>query len=337
MILSNDNAFFSYLSLYSTMPHWKLMFPYDNENNKLYEIPVGAIVYFILNRVKMIKDDGQIDYSKYASIMDIEIDHKPYDREKWLRFYYDLIYLIDQKTEMPKPEKYRRYRIYNQFAFFLLNNYDFDEWISFAEDCETSGEITNPNYNLSDVIEWRGYRNTEDGTPYSSFWVKGFEYLFILDLWELLYNPNVEIKIKKCKYCDLFFFTNTNQRKYCCDCSESKQYNKIRNEEQKKDEAKRLCKLISDILYKRDPRGAEYQSFLNENQYYKNRLKGKNVESNPNYKDISTEDEYKQWLTEYHEKIKVRKGHIYGKTNETCKRNGERLRKYQADGESHIK
>ena len=80
--------------------------------------------------------------------------------------------------------------------------------------------------------------------------------------------------------------------------------------------------MICDILYKRDETSTEYRAFLDENQYYKDRLKGKPVNVNQNYRNISTEKEYIQWLAEYHEKIKVRNTHKRGTSNETYKRHG---------------
>lgn len=321
MNVSESIDFYAWLFQESESPHWKIMFCDDN-NKITYEIPVGVLVYFVLNRVNRIKDDGQIDFSKYADILDANTVHQPYTKDEWLHYYDELLDLIEHKSEMHPAEKARAYRVYSQFAYYLLNNFDFDEWIDFAETCEIPAKITNPNYKLYDVIKWCGNSCDENGTPYISYWIKGFEYLFILDLWELLYNPNANLEIKKCKYCNDFFYSLVKQRKYCCDCREQKQYNKIKNDEQKKDEAKRLCKLICDILYKRNPTGKGYQDFLNENQYHKARLKGEIVKANSNYPDIKTKEEYLQWLIEYHERIKIRKGRKNGKTDEASERDG---------------
>lgn len=295
------------------------MFPQD-EDEEMHEIPVGFIVFCVLNRVNRIRDDGYIDFSEYIKNTEQLIEYHPYDKKAWDEYYNKLIDLIEQKSEMASPEKYRMYKIYNQFAYFLLNGYDFDEWICFANTCEHSGEIINSNYKLSDVIEWRGFIADKDGTPYIGYWVNGFEYLFMLDLWELLYNSNIDIKIKKCQYCCDFFITNVNQRKYCFECD--KQSNKIKNEKQKSFESNRWNKKIRDILYKRNETGSVYRDFLNESQYYRDRLKGKPIEVNPNYKKILTEEEYIQWLKEYHEQILIRKRAKHGETNETCERNG---------------
>ncbi len=314
-----SSDFYAWLSQNSESPHWKLTFCND-ESMQAFQIPVGVIVYFVLNRVNRIKDDGQIDFSKYADVLDGDAVHQPYHKDEWLQYYHNLIELIEHKSEIHPAEKARAYRVYSQFAYFLLNNFDFDEWIDFAETCEIPAKITNPNYKLYDVIKWCGNSCNENGTPYISYWIKGFEYLFILDLWELLYNPNAKIQIKKCKHCGDFFFSLVKQRKYCCDCTEPKQFNKIRNQEQQKDEAKRRCKLICDILSKRVDENEAYRAFLDENQYHKDRVKRKEVEINPNYPDITTEEEYLQWLIEYHERIKIRKGQTNGKTDETCER-----------------
>lgn len=311
--------FYAWLSQDTTSQHWKLMFCSD-ENKEQQTIPVGYIVYSVLNRVNKIKDDGQIDFSEYPDIFDIDkdVDFPLYKKDEWLKYYNDLIRLIKHSSELSFNEKEKIHKIYGQFAYFLFNNFDFGEWIDFAETCDTSAEITNPYYAIYDVIKWCGNSIDESGVTYNSYWVKGFEYLFILDLRELLYNPHYnEIKIKKCEYCGDFFFTFVNQRKYCFDCSDLDKKNKIRYYERKNDKAKHRCKQICDMLSKRNDNGVAYRLFLDENQYHKNRIKGKSDEVDPDYPDIKTEKEYLRWLNEYHEKIKIRKGKADGETIET--------------------
>lgn len=319
MIIQNENAFFAYLSLYYDKPHWKFFFPYENG---VYELPVGVIVFFFLNRINRIKDDGQMDFSKYDSRIVKQIKAKNYDKEVWHSCYDELISVLENLSVMDESEKYRAYKIYCQLAYFLVNNFDWQEWMFGVKSVNKTDEIINTNYKLSDVILFRGNRIDMKGLPYACYEVAGFEYLFILDLWEMMFNPKAEILVKQCKYCKDFFFTNTNQRKYCSDCTEPKQYNRIKNAKQKKDESKRYCKLITDILYRRDERGTELQAFLNENQYYKDILKGRQVEPNSDYQDIKTEAEYLSWLKKYHAMIKRKRGRKHGETDETSKRNG---------------
>lgn len=317
--MNTENAFFAYLSLYSNEPFWKILFPNTQETSKL---PVGVIVFFILNQINRIKDDGQIDVSVYADLIPKESAPEFYEVEKWRACYDGLLSILEHLSDMEQSEKYRAYQKYSQLAYFLFNNFDWEEWASFADNCEKPAEVVNTNYDLSDVIVFRGKRIDENGLAYSCFKVAGFEYLFLLDLWELMFNPNASILVKQCVYCKDFFFTITNQRKYCSVCSESKQYNKIKNAKQKEKETKRYYKLITDILRNRDEIGEELRAFQNENQYYKDVLKGKNVESKPDYLDIRTETEYLDWLRDYHKRIQRKRGRKHGKTNEASKRNG---------------
>lgn len=329
MIINDDNAFYAYLSLYSDKPHWQIGFPNEVEVHKL---PVGAIVFIFLNRIKRIKEDGRMDFSMYEPHIAEEMKTEIFDQEVWYTCYDEMIQIIENRFEMNADERYRAYKTYCQLAFFLVVNLDWDEWISFAESCKKTYEINCPYYIYTDVIVSRGNRVDIKGLPYECYEVAGFEYLFILDLWELLFNPNVESRVKQCPNCHEFFYTTTNQQKYCLDCKEKKKYNRIKNDKQKEDEAKVLSKRISDILYRREKAmmtrdgneypSQEYQDFLDENQYYKDVLKGRQVESNPDYQDIKTEAEYLSWLKKYHAMIKRKRGRKHGETDETSKRNG---------------
>lgn len=315
----NENAFFAYYSLYSDYPHWRFWFHHSKE---VAQLPIGVIVFYFLNRINRVKGDGQIDFSKYVDLIPKDFDHVHYDVNIWRVCYDNLLEILEHLSGMKESEKHRAYKKYCQLAYFLVNNFDWEEWVSYADSCEKADEIVNKNYKLPEVIAFRGNRVDTNGTPYACYEVAGFEYLFILDLWELMFNPNAKIIIKQCEHCSDFFFTITNQKKYCFDCSEPKKYNRIKNAKQKKDESKRIYKLITDIFYRRDEKSPELQAFLNENQYYKDILNGKKVEPNPEYLNIQSKEEYLSWLKAYHASLIRKRGRKNGKTNETSERNG---------------
>ena len=111
MYVDNENGFLVYLSLYSDDPHWRFWFHHTNEFARL---PVGVIVFYFLNRINRMKDDGQMDLSKHFIHITEDTDYTIYDTETWRTCYDELIAILDHLSEMSVSEKHRAYKIYCQ-------------------------------------------------------------------------------------------------------------------------------------------------------------------------------------------------------------------------------
>ena len=333
--MDSENTFLAFLPVSSELPVWELQFDINapNLSENTYSIDVGMLVWFVIKRVNMIQFDGSMDFSEYNKILGNTFNKYQYmySKAEWKNYSNNLLNIIKKRNKMTPQEKFRQYKIYRLFAFFLLNEgMDFEDWLDYTKELNTN-EINYPMFNFSDAIIWKDNVLRND-ILYRAYEIKGMEYLFMLDLWELLFNKNTSLEIKQCQHCGNYFKPSYGQMRYCDKCREPHQYKKIKNEEVKEDEAKRISKQIRDLLFKRydNKKGTieesiahnEYTSFLNEDQYHKDVLKGKAVEKKDEYLEITTEEEYLSWLKDVHAQKQRKRGRKNGKTNETSKWDG---------------
>ena len=307
----NNECINANLSLFDKDPHWKLYFPQDG----VYKLPVGGIVYIYLNQIKKIKSDVSMDLDNIAK----KSLKENLDNQYWDKCFDDIVCAINNLSKFSASEKNWIYKKYSQLAFFMINDLAWDEWEAVCDDfMDRPDKITASyyNYSFSEKIVFLG-NHVLDDSPYASFKIAGLEYLYILDFWELLFNPHEKTRTLQCSCCGMFFYAGTNnQRKYCPDCKDNK-YSKIKYINHKKDETKKYAKKIGDILSRRkrmmtesryEYPSDEYNEFVLENQYYKDIIKGKDVERKPEYKNIQTKEEYLTWLKNKHASLIRKRG-----------------------------
>lgn len=156
-----------------------------------------------------------------------------------------------------------------------------------------------------------GYRIGSNGNKYEAFKLNGFGEFFALDLWEMLFNPNLSIIIRQCKYCGDFFKANSKKFEYCEECREIKDI--INNKQYRQNPIYKLKKSIIEKLQRN--RKFEYQDalrgkFETEFNYYYDMIKtGESaITPLPTYRnDIKTQDDLIKWLEDYEDSVRIYK------------------------------
>lgn len=125
-------------------------------------------------------------------------------------------------------------------------------------------------------------------------------YFAMLDLQEVR-NIN-GIDFAYCKYCDRLYIKRNAKNKYCSKCSNN--YKAI-NDKKRKSTPRGLHQKVSNYLrnsYKFTP--DEQANFNNESNYYWENIKGKTQQNIDGYLDISSVQDYIQWLENKHQEFK---------------------------------
>jgi len=148
--------------------------------------------------------------------------------------------------------------------------------------------------------------------------------LFAADFFELLFNQEVNLMVKRCT-CGALFITSYHQATFCPDCK-SKDENLYNFYSAQRSESRKLHKKILDLINNRAtdiqiealnkrynnapaPDGSATYHFRTESNYYDSIVSGKRP-STPKldiYEDIDTEEQYLKWLEGIREIIKKAK------------------------------
>lgn len=119
--------------------------------------------------------------------------------------------------------------------------------------------------------------------------------MFAWDLYHILVSGITETP-HICPRCGHLFYSNNNKSKYCDSCKNN--YSDIRKEYRQKNQARYIHKRINDKLHSKRYSEKDLNEFMIESNYYWDIVKQKEPKTKPEswYLNISTEEEYKNWL-----------------------------------------
>lgn len=292
-------AFLIKKSLAPKYPYWHF---YDTDDeptaSSIWKVEFGRIVLCILNQINAIKGNDSVD--------DVPNDLKLTEaselngaEEDWMKLYDDLLKIIVHRQETDIEQLYEYYLQYKAIAFYLLNGDKFE-----------SQNNKKNKFRYSNPIRMIGYE-VEDNIPYEVFFVNDYEDYFELDLFELLFNPNTSIYVKRCSCCNVFFRAENNKIRYCSDeCRTNGIKNK--NKEYCKRLTYKLKKSIREMIERNTTvddgfRNKLLYAFLNEYDYYHAIIYSKFPPTScpEHYRDdIKTEDDFIAWLNKKKSEIK---------------------------------
>lgn len=125
-------------------------------------------------------------------------------------------------------------------------------------------------------------------------------YFAMLDLQEIRNTNGIDFAY--CKYCDRLYIKRNAKIKYCSECSNN--YKAI-NDQKRKSTPRGLHQKVLNYLRNSYKFTADEQaSFSNESNYYWEIIKGKTPQSIDGYLDISSVQDYIQWLENKHQEFK---------------------------------
>ncbi len=314
--------------------HW-LIYQFDEKTKKqeyIGIIPFGRIVYIYLNKIKDIKmnQESNIDFINIDVYDDLndrvivevpKIDFNDVDYKDWLAFSTSLTEMINSKDDLiiTRNELFEDYERTKYFAYIYTNRKLFDHDI-LDEIIESDNAIEFRDY--TSIVKILGCRCLENGLIYTLFSVEDYETLFMLDLWEVLFNTDVTLKFKMCNDCGSCFECNDNRTRYCPDCRTEKRTGVRRYNQRNNKPIARLRKLIQDYLGQKlnwalnkqryDEKSElvlrirqQLTDFHNEVYYYLDLLNGNEQVYNSKYDNsIDTYEKLEKWLENYYAKIK---------------------------------
>lgn len=217
--------------------------------------------------------------------------------ELMLKYLMNIDIFTKRKTSMQDL-----FSIYTHFKYF--NTSICSDIFHYEPDRKKRNEYMDKHYNEMVVYKGADLITLENGDVVTEcFWFQEIFDVFILDLWEFLFNPACrKKKMLKCENCGRLFYSSNNQAKYCDICKQPEIMGKIRYENRKKNTVRKLHHDIVTKLYsigdgkKKSPNEIS-NAFLEESNYYWDIIQGKEVIPNPLYQErIKTESQYKKWL-----------------------------------------
>ncbi|MCM1220018.1 MAG: hypothetical protein NC548_36565 [Lachnospiraceae bacterium] len=217
--------------------------------------------------------------------------------ELMLEYLMNIDKFTNSKTSMQDL-----FSIYNHFKYF--NTSVCSDIYHYEPDRIKRNEFMDKQYNKMVVYKGMQMIPLESGdVPTECFEFQEFFDIFILDLWEFLFNPACRNKkLLKCENCGSLFYSSNNQAKYCDICRQPEIMGKIRYKNRKKNTVRNLHHDIVTKLYsagngKEKSPNEISNAFLEESNYYWDIVQGKEVTPNPLYQEhIKTESQYKKWL-----------------------------------------
>lgn len=315
-------------------PHW-IIYQFDEKTEKqeyIGIIPFGRIVYIYLNKIKDIKinrEPNEDFINKDVSdnltdriIFEVpKIDYNDVDYGNWLTFSEGLTKMINIRddVEITRNELFEGYERTKYFAYIYANREKFDFDI-LEEIIESDNAIEFRDY--ASIVKILGCRCLENNLVYTLFSVEDYETLFMLDLWEVLFNTDVTLKFKMCNDCGSCFECSDNRTRYCPDCRTEKRTGVRRYNQRNNKPIARLRKLIQDYLGQKlnwalNKQGHDEKSelvlriqqklidFHNEVYYYLDKLKENPQAYNSKYDNsIDTYEKLEKWLENYYAEIK---------------------------------
>lgn len=211
----------------------------------------------------------------------------------------DLFDLIDSRCER-KSQIDIEFMQSIKYHQKLMNLYDKYKFLAY--------HLTYNNFytvELPPRIEYLGNRISNNGHRYEAFKISSFEDLFYLDLPEFLFSLNSQFPIKKCSYCQNYFYPSTLKIDYCPLCKESKKVtNEIRNSHIRNDPIQAVKKKARNrlsVLINEDEKDKDLAAFYRQIKYYEKRRDGKIadseriVEYDKELPEINSNDDIVKW------------------------------------------
>ena len=296
---------------------WIIIDPEEGFGEKEYcVVEFGASVLIMLNRFSSNETNNLLTLDAFVhNELSDEKSNIKMDKTIWDKHFTNICEFINGLSLKSEKEKCDFYNKYKNIMFYLQSGQPFPEY----------GII--PNHIKKGYIT--GGFTMIEGRRMPIRHVIGFANMFIMDLEELLFNRNINIKnikMKLCTRCKKYFRTSNAHRLICEDCSENKdtyinkQFEKIT----------KLYRIITNKLVFHSNKGdfeslAKEKMFKEEYAFYYDIVRyGKsNKPFLKNYDDsIQTPEDLIDWLKRFDESIskRKRKDEDNGKTNEKGKR-----------------
>lgn len=242
------------------------------------------------------------------------------DKNKWCESFEELLYYIDTtNSSVTLSEKLEIYNKYKYFGYYLFRqDYDSFEYFSVNKSERAKYEGIIRYLGAGTVID-----ENNDEILCDVYDVRLECFLFALDLFEVMFNPDDSFGFRECPICNRYFILNRSagrNAKYCTHCrAEKKNIKKIQYDNYVNQRPIRIRKNIINLLtepnnYDED----ELQSFKYESHFYSCAVHGKKVKNSKYYsfskfkfkeyrKDIKTKDQYISWLEEKYKEYKEKR------------------------------
>ncbi len=255
----------------------------------------GSIVFAFLNYINSIhpgEDDDAIDMQIHSRLKDK-------NRNMWKQYFEAMVYFIKNKKNKTVEERKKFCEEYQYLAHYILYGIEFTEGASLPKEERMS---------FPTIIN--GYR-VINGERYQWLNVLGYQNLFVLDLWELLFNPKAKCSLVQCERCSQIFQTTTKNKHYCAECQQSINYAaEYRKNPVYKLRKNILAKLGNNKKYSRSERKKKLDRFGREYEYYYQIVKfGKTDLPQPENYDpnIKTEKDFLDWLMKWDDEVRIYK------------------------------
>lgn len=303
----------AYRSMDNSEQKWMITYPNANHSeNALF----GGIVLEFLNNLR--------------NILYCSADQCYFNKEMIGLLKENSNYLIGRMIELTDAilakdsmNLKERYITYEMFKWFAL---EIDDYQFSVEDLEESKEYKKL---LDTKIVFNGYKILGE-KKYEVFQMPNASFLFALDLWNIFFQENMELKFKCCAYCNDFIGFSHNNQIYCPICKDIvNKNNKAKNhKERMEDPIIRMKDKITHRLTTTKKNAYDSRkllnAFLSETAYIEARLNGKDMPFNPNYNnDVKTNDQYREWLRQYDDNTKIYKRNKDNQQSEVNNENNE--------------
>lgn len=296
---------------------------FDTKNDwKFMIVPFGDILFNMLNCF-IDSSEISVHHSKLLEYMDEEAVEEMARCKTMCEDLLDII--THMKANSTYPDKtalkcsyireWKKYRymnrtdIYSKYSDLLSNDISKDDYIidlygslenlkkaneeEFEEITATLHSIITKDFFVPyDTV----YMNCENGWFYGETWfTSDVNFVFSRELYHLFVDNTIE-QPHICPRCGHLYYSNNNKSKYCDSCKNN--YSDIRKEYRQKNQTRYIHKRINDKLHSKRYSEEELDRFMIESNYYWDIVKQKEPKTKPEswYLNISTEEEYKNWL-----------------------------------------
>lgn len=298
--------------IFDTVDDWKFMI-----------IPFGDILFNMLNCF-IDSSEVSVYHSKLLKYMGKETAEEMAGCKPMYESLLDIITHMEANSTYPDKtalkcayiREWKKYRyincvnVFRQFASYFSD----DVSIKYADYVKLYGsieelrkteeeELQEINATLHSIIIKdffipydTVYMHCESGWLYGKTWfTSDVNYVFSRELYHLFVDNTIE-QPHICPRCGHLYYSNNNKSKYCDSCKNN--YSDIRKEYRKKNQARYIHKRINDKLHSKRYSEEELDKFMIESNFYWDIVKKKEPKTKPEswYLNISTEEEYKNWL-----------------------------------------
>ena len=298
--LNNDNVLIVHKSIDGKGCQW-IITDADNDGIK---IEFGRITLIWLNSINPIKPDEKKNFENAISNAIIgDEDFKQLSNivmngrkdRTWKIHYDNMVEFILNKNIKTQDELLDFYKKYRYLAHYYFSGQPFMEY----------DEIPSKEIKPSEIVDYTIIKEQ----PYQIIKVYGYTNLFVLDLWEFLFNERTRYKIKQCKKCHCFFRTSAKNRDFCIDCQK---LNEIYAEEYRNSPVNKLrksiiAKLNSNNRFQNEEGDKKREKFMSDYDYYMDIVKfGTSNCNKPTDYDptIKNEEDFVKCLTHYEDDVR---------------------------------